>query len=114
MAQELEWKNLPVVKITERDKSLARMILSGTPQGDANKATRGFLFYQIVEGEQIIAKDYERFIKLGRAYLMSTWPSIKDWDKAIEGMTKEQLEWEPHLEAYSLFIKAEKRLPKVL
>lgn len=109
---EMDWKDLPLVKITDRDRSLARMILSGTPQDESTKMTRGFLYYQIIEGEFVHSKDYEKFIKLGTAYLRKTWPSIKDWDEAVKGMTKEMLEWEPHLEAYVLFTKAQKRIPK--
>lgn len=112
MNQEYEWSKLPIVKITSKDRELARMILSGTPNGDEHKFTRGFLFYNVIESDYIEKNKYENFLKLLQAYLFANW-NISNWDEAIEGKTAEELEWEPHLDAYRLMKIGYKRLEKI-
>ncbi|MNB84515.1 hypothetical protein D3C81_1230230 [compost metagenome] len=113
MNQEHEWSQLPIIKITPQDRELARMILSGTPAGDDHKMTRGFLFYNIIEGEFVIAKQYDDFMKLLKAYLYSSWPAIKNWDELVDGKSINDLEWDPHLQAYKFHTMGLKRLEKI-
>lgn len=109
--EELTWDKLGIVKVTNRDRSLARMILSGLVKEESNKLTRGFLYYQVVEGDYLDNEEYERFIELGKNYLYTNWPNV-DWDKSIEGKNLDDLSWDPHLEAYKLFKMAKKRIVK--
>ena len=112
MGQEFEWSKLPIIKVTSKDKELARMILSGTPSNEEYKFTRGFLFYNVVESDYIESDKYEKFLQLLKAYLFSNW-NISDWDEAIKDKTVEELEWEPHLDAYRLLKLGYKRLKKI-
>ncbi|MNV54367.1 hypothetical protein D3C71_1465580 [compost metagenome] len=113
MNQEMEWSKLPLIKVTDKDRELARMILSGTPYDEAHKMTRGFLFHNVIEGEFIMASQYDNFMNLLKAYLFMTWPNVTDWDNQIEGKTITDLEWDPHLQAYKLHTLGLKRLEKV-
>lgn len=112
MNRELEWSQVPLLKVTDKDRELARMVLSGTPKGDEYKMTRGFLFYNVIEGDFIDKDHYEKFLTLLKAYLFSTW-TIPNWDEAVEGKTIEELEWDPHLEAYQLMKLGHKRIEKI-
>jgi len=114
MNQELEWAKVPLIMVSDIDRALARMILSGTPYNDEHKLTRGFLFYNIVEGDFVHVKHYDQFMKLLNVYITATWPNINDWDKQIEGKTISDLEWDPHLQAYKLLLMGNKIVQKIV
>lgn len=115
MNRELEWSKLPIVKLTEKDREVAKLILSGLGWGEEHKNTRGFLYHNIANNSEdyILASAMEQFADLAKAYLASNWPNVSNWDAAIAGMTQDELDWEPHLDAYSTIVQAQQRINQV-
>jgi hypothetical protein len=110
MQREYEWENLPLIKITNKDKELARMILSGINKEE--KSTRGFLFYNVIEEDFIMKDNYVKFLELLDRYLKDHW-NISNWDEEVKSLTKEDLEWYPHLSAYKYMSQRKSKIEKI-
>jgi hypothetical protein len=109
---EINWDKLPIIKITQKDKDMSKIVLSGIPNG-TNKSLKGFLYYDIFEGEFVYSDKYNRFLNVVRAHLYSHWPNIKNWDHTVKELDEEDFEWMPHMKTYRNLILADKRLKKV-